>query len=115
MQDDFALDQMQSTYRAAVEEWIAAIRAEEELASVNHSIADVDVWEGAHFREEELRNKVKAAKKTIRRCFAQKILRLLAICTIGDWASRARVPVSVPEQSSHLGIAAMRPIPLLFR
>jgi hypothetical protein len=63
MQDDFALDQMQSTYRAAVEEWIAAIRAEEELASVNHSIADVDVWEGAHFREEELRTKVKAAKK----------------------------------------------------
>jgi hypothetical protein len=64
MQDDFAmLDQMQSAYKAAVEEWLAAIRAEEELASVNHSIADIDRWEGAHFREEELRTKVKAAKK----------------------------------------------------
>jgi hypothetical protein len=64
MQDDFAtLNQMQSAYKAAVEEWIAAIRAEEDLASVNHSIADVDMWEGAHFREEELRTKVKAAKK----------------------------------------------------
>jgi len=57
------LDQMQSAYKAAVEEWIAAIRAEEELASVNHSIADVDKWECAHFTEEELRSRVKAAKK----------------------------------------------------
>ena len=64
MQDDFStLDQMQRAYKAAVEAWIAAIRAEEELASVNHSIADVDKWESAHFREEELRSRVKAAKK----------------------------------------------------
>ena len=49
-------------YKAAVEEWIAAIRQEEALASVNHSVAEVDQWEQAHFREDELRNKVKAAK-----------------------------------------------------
>lgn len=57
------LDQMQAAYKAAVEEWISAIRQEEELASVNHEIADVDKWEQAHFNEEEIRNKVKAAKK----------------------------------------------------
>jgi hypothetical protein len=57
------LDQMQSAYKAAVEEWIAAIRQEEALASVNHSISEVDKWEGAHFREDEIRSKVKAAKK----------------------------------------------------
>ena len=33
------------------------------LASVNHSVAEVDKWEGAHFKEEDARNKVKAAKK----------------------------------------------------
>jgi energy-converting hydrogenase A subunit M len=64
MQDGNAeLDRMQSAYKAAVEEWIAAIRKEEELASVDHSIADVDKWEDAHFKEDDVRNKVKAAKK----------------------------------------------------
>jgi hypothetical protein len=57
------LDGQQAAYRAAVDEWRAAIREEEALASVNHSVAEVDRWEGAHFREEELRNKAKAAKK----------------------------------------------------
>ncbi len=56
------LDQMQNAYKAAVEEWIAAIKEEEALACVNHSLAEVDRWEGAHFREEELRNKAKGAK-----------------------------------------------------
>ncbi len=56
------LDQLQAAYKAVVEEWKAAIGEEEALASVNHSVADVDRWEAAHFREEELRNKAKAAK-----------------------------------------------------
>jgi hypothetical protein len=38
-------------------------QAGEELASVNHSIAEVDKWEAAHFKEDEIRSKVKAAKK----------------------------------------------------
>jgi energy-converting hydrogenase A subunit M len=63
--DDLAqLDQLQSAYKAAVEEWISAIRQEEALVSVTpHSVAEVDKWEAAHFAEDEMRNKVKAAKK----------------------------------------------------
>ena len=57
------LDALQADYKNAVEAWIAAIRKEEALASVNHSVAEVDQWEAAHFREDELRSKVKAAKK----------------------------------------------------
>ena len=57
------LDQMQKAYIAAVEQWIAAIRQEEALASVNHTVAEVDQWENAHFKEDEIRNRVKAAKK----------------------------------------------------
>ena len=57
------IDQMQKLYKAAVEDWIAAIRQEEALASVNHDVADVDKWEAAHSREEDLRNNVLAAKK----------------------------------------------------
>ena len=57
------LDQLQSAYKAAVEEWIAAIKQEEALALVDHSVAEVDQWEQAHFREDEIRGRVKAAKK----------------------------------------------------
>jgi hypothetical protein len=64
MQNDLSeLDKMQAAYRATVEEWISAIKQEEALASVNHTVAEVDKWEGANFKEDEVRNKVKAAKK----------------------------------------------------
>jgi len=57
------LDAMYAAYKAAVEAWITAIREEESLASADHSIAEIDKWEEAHFREEKARNKAKAAKK----------------------------------------------------
>ncbi len=49
------LDKMQAAYKAAVEQWIAAIREEEALAAGNHSEAEIDAWEAAGFREEEAR------------------------------------------------------------
>jgi hypothetical protein len=57
------LDKMQSSYKAAVEAWIAAIRREEKLASGNHSEAEIDAWEAAGFAEEEARDKAIAAKR----------------------------------------------------
>ncbi len=56
------LDELQTNYKSAVETWIAAIRKEEALALVNHTIAEVDTWEQAHFDEDEMRSNVKAAK-----------------------------------------------------
>jgi hypothetical protein len=56
------LDRLQAEYKNAVETWIAAIRNEEVLASVNHTVAEIDKWEGAHFAEDEMRTKVKDAK-----------------------------------------------------
>jgi energy-converting hydrogenase A subunit M len=70
--DTSKLDEMQSAYKAAVEKWIAAIREEEALALVNHSVAEVDKWEAAHFREDEIRNEVKAAKKAYEDALRQK-------------------------------------------
>jgi hypothetical protein len=61
--DAAELDRMQSDYKQAVEDWIATIRNEEALASVDHSVADVDQWEEAGFTEEQARKKAKAAKK----------------------------------------------------
>jgi hypothetical protein len=56
------LDQMQANYKAAVDEWIAAIREELALAVGNHSETEIDAWEAAGSREEEARAKAKDAK-----------------------------------------------------
>ncbi|HLW93014.1 MAG TPA: hypothetical protein VKS78_17160 [Roseiarcus sp.] len=61
--DTVELDQLQAAYKAAVEKWIAAIKEEETLASVNHTVAEVDQWEAAHFKEDALRDAVIDAKK----------------------------------------------------
>ena len=57
------LDQMQSKFKSAVDAWVSAIRQEEALASVNHSVAQVDQWENASDLEEKARNNAKVAKK----------------------------------------------------
>jgi hypothetical protein len=56
------LDELQSAYKAAVENWIGAIRKEEALASVNHSVAEIDQWEQAYLDADDMRSNVKAAK-----------------------------------------------------
>nr|WP_294523333.1 hypothetical protein [uncultured Rhodopila sp.] len=60
--DDADLDRLQSAYKAAVETWIVAIKAEEQLASVDHSVAELDKWENAHFAAEDARHDAEAAK-----------------------------------------------------
>jgi len=66
------LDELQTAYKDAVEQWIVAIRKEESLASVNHSVAEVDKWEQAHFEEDEMRNKVKDAKEAYEEALREK-------------------------------------------
>ena len=60
--DDAELDRLQNDYKAAVDAWITAIRTEEALASLHHTVAEIDKWEGAHFVAEEARGKAEAAK-----------------------------------------------------
>ncbi|HWX61951.1 hypothetical protein [Bradyrhizobium sp.] len=67
------LDELQANYKNAVEAWIAAIRKEEELASVAHDAAEIDKWEQAHFDEDELRNTVKDAKAKYEDALREKI------------------------------------------
>lgn len=61
--ENVELDNMQHAYKKAVEQWITAIRHEEALASKNHSVAEIDRWEQAHFKEEEMRTQAKGAKR----------------------------------------------------
>jgi hypothetical protein len=57
------LSTAQTGYKTAVNEWITAIRTEEALAFAPATVAEVDEWEGAHFKENDARNRAKAAKK----------------------------------------------------
>ncbi len=57
------LDQLQAAYKAAVNDWVEAIRAEEELASGNHNVAELDQWEAAHFHEHKLHKEVDYRKR----------------------------------------------------
>jgi len=61
--ENHELDQLRFAYKAAVERWIEAIREEENLATPDHTIHAIDVWEHAGFAEEEARNKAKKAKQ----------------------------------------------------
>jgi hypothetical protein len=67
------LDELQANYKAAVEEWVTAIRHEEDLASVaDHSVAEIDAWEAADEREEEAREKAKDAKEAYEDALREK-------------------------------------------
>lgn len=57
------LDRLRNAYKLAVEEWVSAIRAEEDLATPDHTVHAVDVWEHAGFREEDARNKAREARR----------------------------------------------------
>jgi hypothetical protein len=57
------LSTMLRVYRGAVEDWVTAVREEEFLACGDPTLAQLDDWEQAHFKEEEARDKAKKAKK----------------------------------------------------
>jgi len=57
------LDKLRFNYKAAVERWVAAIRAEEDLATPDHSMVAVEKWDLANFSEEDSRNIAKAARQ----------------------------------------------------
>jgi len=63
MENTAELDALRDSYKAAVERWIASIRAEEDLATPDHTVHAIDAWEHAGFTEEEARTAAKEAKK----------------------------------------------------
>jgi hypothetical protein len=56
------LDQLRLAYIQATDEWVGAIRAEEALATVDHSMIAMEKWDDAHFREEDSHAKATQAR-----------------------------------------------------
>jgi hypothetical protein len=55
--DRAGLDQLRLAYKVATDEWVAAIRAEEDLATLDHSMLAWEKWDAAHFQEEDAHTK----------------------------------------------------------
>ena len=56
------LDQLRLAYKKAVDEWVDAIRAEEALATADHSMVAMEKWDAAHFAEHDAHGKATEAR-----------------------------------------------------
>jgi len=61
--DTSDLDSLRETYKRAVDEWVAAIREEENLATPDHSMIAMEHWDAACFKEQDAQKRVKTAKE----------------------------------------------------
>jgi hypothetical protein len=56
------LDQLRFAYMQAVDVWVNTIRAEEALATEDHSMVAMEKWDDAHFQEQDAQKKAKEAR-----------------------------------------------------
>jgi hypothetical protein len=56
------LGQLRLAYKKAIDEWVAAIRAEEALATPDHSMTTMERWDDAHFKEHDAHEKATVAR-----------------------------------------------------
>jgi hypothetical protein len=68
------LDNLLAAYKAAVEEWIAAIREEEKLALPDHSMRDWEIWDRAVLAEEEAGDKAQDARREYEDALRKQLL-----------------------------------------
>jgi len=57
------LDQLRLAYNSAVDERVDTIRAEEALATADHSMIAMEKWDAAHFVEHDAHTKVTEARE----------------------------------------------------
>jgi len=57
------LDELRLAYKKAVDEWVDTIRAEEALATPDHSMVAWERWDAAHFTEHDAHTKVTEARE----------------------------------------------------
>jgi Tfp pilus assembly protein PilN len=56
------VDQLQKTYKQAVDQWVTAIRAEEALATPDHSETAMESWDKADFAVQDTAKQAKEAR-----------------------------------------------------
>jgi hypothetical protein len=63
------LDQLRIAYKKAIDDWVDAIRAEEALATPDHSMTAMEHWDDAHFKEHDAHEKATAARDAYKDAF----------------------------------------------
>ena len=56
------LDALQQAYKQATDQWVAAIRAEQALATPNHSETAMEHWDSADFAVQDTQKQAKHAR-----------------------------------------------------
>jgi hypothetical protein len=56
------LDNLRVAYKKAVDAWVATIRAEEALATPDHSMVAMEKWDDAHFKEQDAQDAAVTAR-----------------------------------------------------
>jgi hypothetical protein len=57
------VNELRLAYKKAVDDWVAAIRAEEALATTDHSMTSMEHWDAAHFTEQDAQKKATEARE----------------------------------------------------
>ena len=60
--DKNGLSELRLAYKRAVKAWVDAIRAEESLATTDHSMTAMERWDNAQFNEQDARAKAREAR-----------------------------------------------------
>jgi len=57
------LDSLRLAYKKAIDQWVDTIRAEEALATPDHSMVAMEHWDDAHFKEHDAHTKATEARE----------------------------------------------------
>ncbi len=70
--DNLEFDQLLSSYRQAVDRWVDAIRAEESLATADHSMVQMEKWDDAGFKLHDAELTAKKARDAYKNALRKK-------------------------------------------
>jgi hypothetical protein len=65
-------DQLLKSYRDAVDHWVDAIHAEEALATDDHSMVEMELWDDAGFKLEAAESAAKKARDAYKNALRKK-------------------------------------------
>ncbi len=70
--DNLDFDHLLSSYRQAVNRWVDAIRAEESLATADHSMVQMEKWDDAGFKLHDAELAAKKARDAYKNALRKK-------------------------------------------
>lgn len=70
--DNSGFDQLLENYRQAVDGWVNAVRAEESLATQDHSIVQMERWDDADFKVQEAEKAAREARDAYKDALRKK-------------------------------------------